>query len=144
MFMYAHAFALSKKLNRELYVDNESAYLRNKSIGSYKLDRFNISSKIIDNKHKFLTIFQYFKKKFISISDYFYKNKFFYKEKQTRGKKTCYCNKHNLNKNDNSLIYIRGHFESEKYFLNCRESILKEFSFKNEKQYQNNPYYRYI
>ena len=144
MFMYAHAFALSKKLNRELYVDNESAYLRNKSIGSYKLDRFNISSKIIDNKHKFLTIFQYFKKKFISISDYFYKNKFFYKEKQTRGKKTCYYNELNLNKNNNSLIYIKGHFESEKYFLNYRESILKEFSFKNEKQYQNNSYYRYI
>jgi hypothetical protein len=144
MFMYAHAFALSKKLNRELYVDNESAYLRNKSIGSYKLDRFNISSKIIDNKHKFLTIFQYFKKKFISISDYFYKNKFFYNEKQTRGKKTCYYNELNLNKNNNSLIYIRGHFESEKYFLNFRESILKEFSFKNEKQYQNNSYYRYI
>ena len=144
MFMYAHAFALSKKLNRELYVDNESAYLRNKSIGSYKLDRFNISSKIIDNKHKFLTIFQYFKKKFISISDYFYKNKFFYEEKQTWEKKTCYYNELNLNKNNNSLIYIRGHFESEKYFLNYRESILKEFSFKNEKQYQNNSYYRYI
>ena len=144
MFMYAHAFALSKKLNRELYVDNESAYLRNKSIGSYKLDRFNISSKIIDNKHKFLTIFQYFKKKFISISDYFYKNKFFYEEKQTWEKKTCYYNELNLNKNNNSLIYIRGHFESEKYFLNCRELILKEFSFKNEKQYQNNSYYRYI
>ena len=144
MFMYAHAFALSKKLNRELYVDNESAYLRNKSVGSYKLDRFNTSSKIIDNKYKFLTIFQYFKKKFISMYDYFYKNKFFYKEKQTRGKKTYYYNEHNLNKNNNSLIYIRGHFESEKYFLNCRKSILKEFSFKNEKQYQNNSYYRYI
>jgi hypothetical protein len=144
MFMYAHAFALSKKLNRELYLDNESAYLRNKSVGSYKLDRFNISSKIIDNKHKFLTIFQFFKKKFISISDYFYKNKFFYTEMQINGKKTCYYNEHNLKKNNNSLIYIRGHFESEKYFLNCRESILKEFSFKNEKQYQNNSYYRYI
>ena len=62
MFMYAHAYALSKKLNRELYVDNESAYLRKKSIGSYRLDYFNISSRIIDNKFKFLTIFQYLKK----------------------------------------------------------------------------------
>ena len=86
----------------------------------------------------------FFKKKFISISDYFYKNKFFYTEMQINGKKTCYYNEHNLKKNNNSLIYIRGHFESEKYFLNCRESILKEFSFKNEKQYQNNSYYRYI
>ncbi len=38
--MYAHAYALSKKLNRELYVDNESSYLRKKSIGSYRLHYF--------------------------------------------------------------------------------------------------------
>ena len=63
MFMYAHGYALSKKLNRELYIDNESAYLTKKSIGSYKLDRFNISSKIIENQYKFLSIFQYLKKK---------------------------------------------------------------------------------
>ena len=63
MFMYAHAYALSKKLNRELYIDNESAYLRKKSVGSYKLDRFNISSKIIENQYKFLSIFQHLKKK---------------------------------------------------------------------------------
>ena len=47
MFMYAHAYALSKKLNRELYVDNESAYLRKKSIGSYRLYYFNISSRTL-------------------------------------------------------------------------------------------------
>ena len=47
-------------------------------------------------------------------------------------------------KNRSSLIYVKGHFESEKYFLNFRESILKEFSFKNERQYQNNIYYKYI
>ena len=63
MFMYAHAYALSKQLNRELYIDNESAYLTKKRVGSYKLDRFNISSKIIENKYKFLSFFQYLKKK---------------------------------------------------------------------------------
>jgi hypothetical protein len=30
LFMYAHAYALSKKLGRELYIDNESAYLKKK------------------------------------------------------------------------------------------------------------------
>ena len=82
MFMYAHAYALSKKLNRELYVDNESAYLRKKSIGSYRLYYFNISSRIIDNKFKFLTFFQYLKKKYISILDCFKKNKFFKQNKK--------------------------------------------------------------
>ena len=48
MFMYASGYALSKKLGRDLYVDNESAYIKKKSIGTYKLDFFNISSKNID------------------------------------------------------------------------------------------------
>ena len=144
MFMYAHAYALSKKLNRELYVDNESAYLRKKSIGSYRLYYFNISSRIIDNKFKFLTIFQYLKKKYISTLDYFKKNKFFYIEKKDQNKKTYYYKDDNLMKNKSSLIYVRGHYECEKYFVNYRDSILKEFSFKNEKRYQNNVYYKYI
>ena len=144
MFMYAHAYALSKKLNRELYIDNESAYLTKKSVGSYKLDRFNISSKIIENQYKFLSIFQYLKRKYFTKLDYFKKNKIFYKEKLGVNKKTHYYNEQELNKNKNFLIYIRGHFESEKYFLNYRESILREFSFKNEKQYQNNSYYKSI
>lgn len=142
--MYAHAYALSKKLGRELYIDDESAYLKKKSVGSYRLDRFNISSKIIEKKHKFLSIFQYFKKKYISKLDYFKKNKFFYTEKKDRYKKTYYYNDQDLNKNINSLIFVRGHFECEKYFLNYRKSILKEFSFKNAKQYQDNRYYKYI
>jgi hypothetical protein len=108
------------------------------------LDRFNISSKIIENQYKFLSIFQYLKKKYISKLDYFKKNKIFYKEKLDVDKKTQYYNEQDLDKNKNSLIYIRGHFESEKYFLNCKESILREFSFKNEKQHQNNSYYKYI
>jgi len=144
MFMYAHAYTLSKKLGRELYIDNESAYLRKKSVGSYKLDFFNISSKIIEKKYKFLSYFQYIKKKYITKFDYFKKNKIFYTEKKGVGKKTHYYNNQDFNKNNSPLIYVRGHFESEKYFLNYKESILDEFSFKNEKQYQNNHYYKYI
>ena len=142
--MYAHAYTLSKKLGRELYIDNESAYLRKKSVGSYKLDFFNISSKIIEKKYKFLSYFQYIKKKYITKFDYFKKNKIFYTEKKGVGKKTHYYNNQDFNKNNSPLIYVRGHFESEKYFLNYKESILDEFSFKNEKQYQNNHYYKYI
>ena len=42
----------------------------------------------------------------------------------------------------NKKIYIEGHFESEKYFIEYRNDILKEFNFKNkitcnEKYYQN-------
>lgn len=144
LFMYAHAYALSRKFGRELYIDNESAYLKKKSVGSYRLDHFNISSKIIQKKYKFLSIFQYFKKKYISKLDHFKKDKFFYTERKDEYKKTYYYDDQDLKRNINSLIYVRGHYESEKYFLNYRKSILKEFSFKNEKQYQKNRYYKYI
>ncbi len=142
--MYAHAYALSKKLGRELYIDNESAYLKKKSVGSYRLNRFNITAKIIKKQYKFLSIFQYFTKKYISKLDNFKKNKFFYTERKDDYKKTYCYDDQDLNRNTNSLIYVRGHFESEKYFLNYRESILNEFSFKNVKQYQDNLYYKYI
>ena len=144
MFMYAHAYVLAKRINRQLYIDNESAYSRKKSVGTYKLNYFNISSKIIRNEYKFLSVFQYIKKKYISKLDYFKKDKIFYTEKKNKHKKTYYYNEQNLHKNKNSLIYVRGHFESEKYFLNFRKSIIREFSFKNEKLYQNNIYYKYI
>jgi hypothetical protein len=144
LFMYAHAYALSRKLGRELYIDNESAYLKKKNVGSYRLDHFNISSKIIQKKYKFLSIFQYFKKKYISKLDHFKKDKFFYTERKDEYKKTYYYDDQDLKRNINSLIYVRGHYESEKYFLNYRKSILKEFSFKNEKQYKKNRYYKYI
>jgi len=146
MFMYAHAYALSKKFNRELLIDNESAYLRKrkKFLGSYRLNYFNISARIIEKKYKFISIFQYLKKKYIKKVDYFKKDKFFFCEKKNKNKKTNYYIDNNLENNKNSLIYIKGHFESEKYFLNCRESILNEFSFKNPKIYQNNIYYNYI
>ena len=54
MFMYAHAYALSKKLGRNLYIDNESAYSKKNSIGLYRLDNFNISGKIIEKEFKYL------------------------------------------------------------------------------------------
>jgi hypothetical protein len=108
------------------------------------LNRFNITAKIIKKQYKFLSIFQYFTKKYISKLDNFKKNKFFYTERKDDYKKTYCYDDQDLNRNTNSLIYVRGHFESEKYFLNYRESILNEFSFKNVKQYQDNLYYKYI
>ena len=78
MFMYAHAYALSKKLDRNLYIDNESAYSKKNSIGFYKLDNFNISGKIIEKKFKFLSLIQYLKKKYLSKLDNFKKDILFF------------------------------------------------------------------
>ena len=144
MFMYAHAYALSKKLGRKLYIDNESAFLKKNSIGLYRLDNFNISAKVIKKKFKFLSIIQYVRKKYLLKLDYFKNNKIFYEEKRDKNKKTYFYEDLYLKKNNNSLIYVKGHFESEKYFINYKKLICKEYIFKNDKQYRNNFYYKYI
>ena len=56
MFMYAHAYALAKKINYKLLIDNTSAYFQKKNRShdrSYKLDYFNISSPIADQEYKY-------------------------------------------------------------------------------------------
>ena len=40
MFMYASALGVSKKLNRKLLIDNETAFLLKKNISKYGLDNF--------------------------------------------------------------------------------------------------------
>ncbi len=144
LFMYAHAYALSKKLGRNLYIDNETAYSKNNSIGLYRLDNFNISGKIIEKKFKFLSLIQYLRKKYLSKLDYFKKDILFYKERKDKNKKTYFYEDSTLKNNSNSLIYISGHFESEKYFLNYKKLLYNEYTFKNYKQYCNNFYYKYI
>ncbi len=144
MFMYAHAYALSKKLSRNLYIDNESAYSKKNSIGVYRLDNFNISGKIIEKEFKFLSLIQYLRKKYLLKLDNFKKNILFYTERKDKNKKTYFYEDSTLKNNCNSLIYISGHFESEKYFLNYKKLLYNEYTFKNCKQYCNNFYYKYI
>jgi hypothetical protein len=49
LFMYANAYALSKKISYDLFLDNESSY-RYKNIRSYLLGNFKISGKIVIQK----------------------------------------------------------------------------------------------
>ena len=42
MFMYASAFAFSKILNRELFIDIQTAYSDKRNIHKFDLDKFNI------------------------------------------------------------------------------------------------------
>ena len=45
MFMYASAYAFAKKLDRDLLVDDETAYKTKGNIHKYSLDMFNFNSK---------------------------------------------------------------------------------------------------
>ena len=81
LFMYAHAYALSKKINYKLYIDNESAYFKKKDIKRYELDYFNISAENIDDNEKFNNYFLNFKRTFKKKIDLFLTHKNFLIEK---------------------------------------------------------------
>ena len=53
LFMYAHAYALSKKIKRDLHIDNVSAYRKNKNLlrnhQKYVLHNFKIENNLINN-----------------------------------------------------------------------------------------------
>ena len=63
MFMYASAFALSKMLNRELFIDNETAYSDKRNIHKFDLDKFNISAQKAPSNFMFLGSIGYIKRK---------------------------------------------------------------------------------
>ncbi len=76
MFMYAAAYSFSKKLNRNLYIDNQSSYIENK-IHKYNLDIFNFNADIAPVSLKFIGFKGYFKRKFLKKIDKYKKKKFF-------------------------------------------------------------------
>ena len=65
LFMYASAFAIAKKLDRILIVDDETAYKSRKNISKYALFNFKISSNIASKKYKFLGFDGYIKRKIL-------------------------------------------------------------------------------
>ena len=133
--MYANAYAISKKFNLQLNLDPYSGYYQNK-LRSYMLDNFNISSEIAPPNWIFSNNYRKFIKKIMVKLDFLKKKKIFFFETKNKNKSTKY-NPLNLN-NINDIFYIDGNFESEKYFLDYRKDLLKEFSIKNKKLYINN------
>ena len=43
LFMYASSLGIAKKLDRELYIDDESSFKTRKNISKFGLDNFKIS-----------------------------------------------------------------------------------------------------
>ena len=143
MFMYASTLGISKKINKTLLIDNETAYLSNKNISKYGLNNFKITSKIAPNNFKFLGKFGYFKRKLIKKMNNLYINKKFYIEKKDKDKITKFDNNItsiNFAKN----VYFEGYFETEKYFNDINDIILNEFSFIDQKKFIESPYYSEI
>jgi len=129
LFMYANAYAVSKKFNLDLCLDPYSGYKKN-NIRSFMLDNFNISSTIAPSNWIFSSNYNNLIKKIKIKYDFFKKKKSFFFELKHKNKLTKY-NSIKLD-NMNHAFYIDGNFESEKYFLDYRKDLLNEFSLKND------------
>ena len=140
MFMYASALSISKKLNRSLLIDNETAYLLKKNISKYGLNNFNITSEISSNNNKFLGTTGYIKRKVLKKIDSFITNKKFFIEPKDEFKITKY-NNDIFAKSFSNTIYLEGYFETEKYFIDIKDVIINEFSFKDINEYKNSPFF---
>tara|TARA_B100000686_G_C16767498_1_gene962813 strand:- start:321 stop:1232 length:912 start_codon:yes stop_codon:yes gene_type:complete len=140
MFMYAHAYALSKELNYKLYIDDSSGYFQKKNRTfnrKYRLTFFKLSSSIIEKKYKFDNYFTHNIKKFLKFFDIFKKKKSFFLEHEDKKKITFF------KKNSNFLsdkIYIEGYFQSEKYFSKFKNDLYREFTVKDDLIDSNNKY----
>ncbi len=135
LFMYANAYAISKKFDFNLCLDPYSGYYKN-NIRSFMLNNFNISSKMAPSDWIFSNSYRNLIKKIKIKCEFLKKKKSFLFEPKDKNKLTKFSSI-KLN-NFNNKIYIDGNFESEKYFLDYRNDLLNEFSFK--KDLSNNKY----
>lgn len=143
MFMYASAYSISRKMNRELFLDNETAFLSKKNISKFGLDNFEISTSISDDKFKFKTSLGYLKRKFLIKSDFLRSKKRFYLETKDKNKITNFDESF-IDENYDDIFYLEGHFESPKYFEIHEKDLRKEFRFKNESKYKESHIFKEI
>jgi len=130
LFMYASAFAIAKKLNRNLMIDNETAFESRKNIRTYDLKDFNISSTIAPDSLKFKNYNGYIFRKLLKKLDIFKKKKSFFIENKNKSK-ISYFSENFLSYDLASNVFLEGHFETEKYFNEFKYDIKKEFSFRD-------------
>ena len=143
MFMYASAYSISKKMNRELFLDNETAFLSKKNISKFGLDNFEISTSISNDKFKFKTSLGYLKRKFLIKSDFLRSKKKFYLETKDKNKITNFDESF-INDNYDDIFYLEGHFESPKYFDIHEKELRKEFRFKDESKFKESHIFKEI
>ena len=138
LFMYAHAFSMSKKLGYELLIDNKSAYSKKKNTlrkhQKYMLDSFNIVQNYASNDFIYDKLHKKIKKKLLILIDKFSNKQVFFREKSIKKNNSKivrnYKNLSEINFSDN--IYVQGNFENYEYFNEFKNEISNFFIAKNE------------
>ena len=138
LFMYAHAYALSKKINYDLYIDNTSGYFQKKNIRSYELDKFNINTSLSDKKYRFDSFLLNLKRNLLKKIDIYKTNKIFLIESKDRNKIRNYYDTAKLNFSD--TLYVEGYYETEKYFKDFANDLKKKFTINEKYLEKNNKY----
>ncbi len=149
MFLYASAYAFAKKLNYNLLVDDETGvnldlkkWKKKQRLNwkpKYELDIFNLNSNTAHKSYKSLGSSGYVKRKYLKFIDRFSAKKSFLCEHMDSNKRTLYSNSYLLQQYAKT-IYLEGYFESEKYFIEYKKDLIKEFSFKSVPNLENNTF----
>ena len=144
LFMYSHAYSISKKLNYKIQIDNTSGYSKKKNRlrnhQKYLLDHLNIEQNLAPSNYKYDTILKRYKKKFELFFDKFSSKKKFLIEKNIKynGKKVAQSIS-NLNYNNlSNSIYIQGNFEDHNYFDFVRDDLIKMYKPLKNYLFENN------
>lgn len=123
LFMYSNAYALSKKNNYNLLIDNTSGYFKDHNkVRSFLLDKFEVNLNIAPKNYKIYDFPSYIKFNFLKKIQRFSKDNVFINESLDINKMT-YFNIISLPLNKNNF-FIGGNFESEKYFVDYKENLL--------------------
>ena len=131
LFLYASSYALAKQLDRELLIDEKSGFLNEKRKIKYELSNFNITSKLSANEYKFDNQIKNIKRFLLKKIDKFSERKNFLIEETNSKKETKFSNNY-LKQRYKDIAFLEGYFQSEKYFINYKNNIIQEFTFKTE------------
>ena len=144
IFMYAHAYSLSKELDYALFIDNKSGFSKKKNLlrnhQKYMLGNFNLFGSIADNNMIYNTDFKRFKKKLKLLFDFFSKKKSFIIEKNIRINRKKFAEPFmNIDKTKiNNNLYVQGNFENYNYFNKYRSQLCRILIPKKEVIDENN------
>jgi hypothetical protein len=132
LFMYAHAYYLSKKMNRNLLIDDTSGFFQNKNKlrgQKYLLNRFKINLNYANEYDRFDTNYKRFIKKIYVYLDKFKKNKSFLSEFIIKKNEIKIATTHGIlnDMNFSEKLFIEGNFENPNYFNFYQKNLVKKF-----------------